>query len=148
MRHPGSNPFQSYGIPSLPERGARGENSQRLRPQTSAQTNKSVFLEPALSKIQFKFVDVTPAPVFSGLKRSHDGMRGRMEVFRSMLIFRRIATTDVPAAQAQAKVYPPITRLQTLFTTSGMRFDVLDLIEMRTASHCFSPMGCCRGSRT
>jgi hypothetical protein len=101
-----------------------------------------------LGKIQFEFVDVTPAPILPGLNRSHDGMLARMEVLGSMLIFGRIATADVPATQAQAKVHPPVAHLQTLFTTSGMRFDVLDLIEMRTLSHCFSPLGGLSGSRT
>ena len=101
-----------------------------------------------LGKIQFELVDVTPAPILPGLDRSHDGMLGRMEVLGSMLIFGRIATTDVPATQTQAKVHPPVAHLQTLFTTSGMRFDVLDLIEMRTLIHRFSPLGGCSGRRT
>ena len=108
----------------------------------------SAFSESTRREIQFEFIDVTPAPIFSGLDRSHDGMRGRMEVFRGVFIFGRIATTDMPAAQAQAKVHPPIARFQTLFTTSGARFDILDLIEMRAVSHGFPPVGCGSGSRT
>src|SRR5881396_943265 len=99
----------------------------------------SAFSESTRREIQFEFIDVTPAPIFSGLDRSHDGMRGRMEVFRGVFIFGRIATTDVPAAQAQAKVHPPIPHFQTLFTTSGARFDILDLIEMGAVSHGFPP---------
>ena len=108
----------------------------------------SAFSESTRGEIQFEFIDVTPAPIFSGLDRSHDGMCGRMEVFRGVFIFGRIATTDMPAAQAQAKVHPPIPHFQTLFTTSAARFDILDLIEMGAGSHCFPPLGCCSGSRT
>src|SRR6266480_5375566 len=105
----------------------------------------SAFSESGGGEIQFEFIDVTPAPSCSGLDRSHDGMRGRMEVFRGVFVFGRIATTDVPAAQAQAKVHPPIPHFQTLFTTSGTRFDILDLIEMGAVSHGFPPFS---GSRT
>ena len=90
---------------------------------------------PVSGKVQFELVDVTPAPILSRLDRSHYRMLGRMEVLGSVFIFRRIATTDVPTAQAEAKVHPPVAHLQTLFTTSRMRFDVLDLIEMSTLAH-------------
>ncbi len=71
-----------------------------------------------------------------------------MEVLRGMLIFRRIATADMPASEAQAKVHPLIAPFETLLTTSGTWFYVLDLIEMRTVNHHFSPLRCCNGSRT
>jgi len=90
---------------------------------------------PVSGKVQFELVDVTPAPILSRLDRSHYRMLGRMEVLGSVFIFRRIATTNVPAAQTQAKVHPPVAHLQTLFTTLGMGFNVLDLIEMRTLAH-------------
>jgi hypothetical protein len=72
-------------------------------------------------------------------------MFGRMEVFGSMFVFGRIATTDVPAAQAQAKVNPPITYLQALFTTLAVWFDILDLVEVSTLSHSLPP--CARWRR-
>jgi hypothetical protein len=90
---------------------------------------------PQSGKVQFEFVNVTPAPILPRLDRSHDRMLGRMEVLGSVFIFRRITTTNVPAAQTQAKVHPPVAHLQTLFTTPGMRFDVLDLVEMSTLAH-------------
>ncbi len=62
-------------------------------------------------------------------------MLGGVKVLRSVFILGRIATTNVPAAQAQAKVHPPIAHLQTLFTAAGMRFHILNLIEMRTFAH-------------
>ena len=66
-------------------------------------------------------------------------MLGRVKVFCGMFILGRIATTNVPAAQAQAKVHPLIAHLQTFLTAMGMRFDVLYLIEMRTLSHRYPP---------
>ena len=134
--------------PRSPELGVRGENSQRLRPRTTVRTDKSVLFGPPLGKIESNFVNVTPAPIFSGLERSHDGMSGRAEVFRGVFILGGIATTDVPAVQAQTKVHPPIALLQTLLTTPSARFDILDLIEMCAVTHCFPPVGCCSGSRT
>src|ERR1700681_1652702 len=69
--------------------------------------------ELVLSKLQFKFVNVTPTPILPGLDRSHDGMLGRVEVFRSMFILGRIATPDVPTAQTQAKVTPRTAHFKT-----------------------------------
>src|ERR1700676_1563671 len=88
-----------------------------------------------LCKIQFDFVDVTPSPSFSGLDGAHDGVLGRVEMFRSVSIFGGVATADVSTLKAQPKVYPTVAHLQALFTAFGMRFDVLDLIEMRALSH-------------
>jgi hypothetical protein len=68
-------------------------------------------------------------------------MLGRVKVFRSVFVLGRIATPDVPATQAQAKMHPLIAHLETFFTSTGMGFDVLDLIEMRTLSHRCPPPG-------
>jgi len=66
-----------------------------------------------------------------------------MEVLGGMLVFRRIATTDVPTAQAHAKMNPAVADLQALFAALWrMRFHVPDLIEMGALSHQFFP-GCC-----
>jgi hypothetical protein len=62
-----------------------------------------------------------------------------MEVLRGVLVLGGVATANVPAAQAQAKVHPPVAHLQTLFTTSGMRFDVLHLVEMCALAHLDCP---------
>jgi hypothetical protein len=93
-----------------------------------------------LGEVQFDFVDVTPTPILPRLDRPHDGMLGRVKVFRGMFILGRIATTDVPATQAQTKMHPLIAHLQAFFATTGMRFDVLYLIEMRALSHRYPPM--------
>jgi len=66
----------------------------------------SAFSESTRGEIQFEFIDVTPAPIFSGLDRSHDGMGGRMEVFPGVFIFGRIATTDMPAASSTGEGAP------------------------------------------
>jgi hypothetical protein len=58
-----------------------------------------------------------------------------------VFVLGRIATTDVAAAQAQTKMHPRIAHLQTFFTTLRMRFDILNLIEMRACRHRCPPMG-------
>jgi len=52
-----------------------------------------------------------------------------------MFVLGGIATADVTATQAQAEVYPAVAHLQTLFTTPGMRFDLLDLIKVSALAH-------------
>jgi hypothetical protein len=54
----------------------------------------------------------------------------------------------VPAFQAQPKVHPPVAHLEALFTALGVRFHVLNLIEMSALSHNVPPLGCRSGSRT
>jgi hypothetical protein len=62
-------------------------------------------------------------------------MLRRMKVLRGVFVFGRIATPNVPATQAQAKMDPPVAHLQAFFTTLGMRFDRFDLIEMSALAH-------------
>src|ERR1700688_3904170 len=57
-------------------------------------------------KLQHDLVDITPAPVLAGLERSHDGMLSRAEVLRGVPVLRLVATADVPACAAQAKMHP------------------------------------------
>jgi len=97
------------------------------------ETQVSLGRSPA--KIQLEFVDETPAPSFAGLDGSHNGVLGRVEVLGGMFVLGGIATADVTATQAQAEVYPAVAHLQTLFTTPGMRFDLLDLIKVSALAH-------------
>lgn len=57
------------------------------------------------------------------------------EVFARVLARRGIATTHVPAAQAQSEVNPPGACLQTFFTTFRGWFHIANLIEMSTLFH-------------
>ena len=51
-------------------------------------------------------VDVAPAPQFVRLEAAHDGVRGLAEVAICVAASRRVATSDVSAAEAQAQVHP------------------------------------------
>ena len=62
-------------------------------------------------------------------------LRG-VEVLRRMLVFGRIAATDVPAFQAQAQMHPGIAKLDALFANMSVCGGELDLFYMRaTLSH-------------
>ena len=62
-------------------------------------------------------------------------MRGFAEVRACVLVLRRVAASDVPAAPAQAKVHPGIAQRQALLTTIGVGLHVADLVEMGTGRH-------------
>jgi hypothetical protein len=62
-------------------------------------------------EIEFEFIDVAPAPVFTGFQGLDYGMLGRMKVLGCVLVLRRIATTDMSAAHAQAQMHPLIVHL-------------------------------------
>jgi hypothetical protein len=47
-------------------------------------------------------IDVTPAPVFTGLKRLDNRVTGSVKMFRGMLVFGGIATANMAADQAFA----------------------------------------------
>jgi hypothetical protein len=76
------------------------------------------------------FVDVTPAPIFARLERSHDGVFCLFEVFGGVLVFRGIAAADVAANFAEAQMNPRVSRLQALLAPIGVRGAVLYLVEV------------------
>lgn len=86
-------------------------------------------------KVQFHLVDVAPAPSLAGLQRLHNRVFGAVEVLRGVLVFRRVAATDMPALQAQPQVHPGVTHLQALFAAFGVRRHWLDLIQMLAGLH-------------
>jgi len=53
------------------------------------------------------------------------------KVFCGVLVFRRIATTNVAAAQTQAQMNPSVAHLEAFFAALGVWFDALDLVEVR-----------------
>jgi hypothetical protein len=57
-------------------------------------------------------------------------MLDAMEMFGRVLILRRIATSDVPAGQAQAQMYPGIANLDAVFADVFVRGSDLYLIQM------------------
>jgi hypothetical protein len=62
-------------------------------------------------------------------------MLGLMKMFGRVLVFGRVAATDVPANHAQPKVHPSVSHLQALFAALGVRLDILDLIQMTAFTH-------------
>jgi hypothetical protein len=58
-------------------------------------------------------------------------MLGRVKVFCGVLVFRRVATADMPAAQTQAEMYPTVAHLEAFFAALGLGFDAANLIDVR-----------------
>jgi hypothetical protein len=75
--------------------------------------------DPLVHVLQYDLVYIAPTPTFTGLEGAHDGMAGAMEMFGGVFAGRLVATADVAALQAQAKVKPITPRLQALFTAFG-----------------------------
>jgi hypothetical protein len=76
--------------------------------------------------LDFHFIDVTPAPVFSRLKGFYDRMMLGVKMFCGVLVFRTIAAADVAAGEAQAQVDPVVAHFQALFAAVGAGRDASD----------------------
>jgi hypothetical protein len=61
-------------------------------------------------------------------------MLDAMEMFGGVFVLRRVATSDVPAGEAQAQMYPGIAHLHALFADAFIRARNLDLIQMLALS--------------
>src|SRR5438552_2693772 len=66
-------------------------------------------------------VDIAPAPVLAGLERGDDRMLRRMVVLGRVLVLRVVATADVAAGPAQAKVHPGVAGCEALLAAGGVR---------------------------
>jgi len=65
-------------------------------------------------------------------------MLRRVKMLGSVLVFRGVAATNVAAGKTKAKVDPRVARFEAFFAAVGLRFDALDLIEVRAGiGHCF-----------
>ena len=78
-------------------------------------------------------IDVAPDPALGGLDRADERVSNVFEVFRRMLVFRRIATSDVAADQAHAQVDPAISHLYALFANMLGGLRKFDFVEMSTS---------------
>jgi hypothetical protein len=78
-----------------------------------------------------QFVNITPDPIFAAFDRAHDGMLGVMEMFRCMLVLRRIAAGNVSADKTHAQMDPGVAGLHAVFATVALRLPHFNLIEMR-----------------
>ena len=58
-----------------------------------------------------------------------------MEMFRCMFVLRGITAAHVSAGETKPEVDPRVPDFQTIFATSGARFDVVDFIEVFTSGH-------------
>jgi hypothetical protein len=92
----------------------------------------SQVVTTAISKIQFDFVDVAPAPAFPWFYGAHDGVLGLVEVFGGVFSFRGVAAADVSAGEAHAQMNPAVTGLEALFAATGMWKHILNLVEVGT----------------
>jgi len=72
-------------------------------------------------------IDKAPHPVFAGLDRLYDGMFGRVEMFRCVLVLGGIATPNVAALAAKPQVHPIIAHFQTFFTSLCVWAHVLNV---------------------
>ena len=71
-----------------------------------------------------------PHPVFAGFDGLHDGMFGRVEMFRCVLVLGRIATPNVTAFTAKPQVHPIIAHFQTFFASVCVRAHILNVAGM------------------
>ena len=62
-----------------------------------------------------------------------------MEMLPGVPALRRVAAADVTADHTKAKMQPVVSSLQTLFTFASMRNHSIDLLEMFTFGHIFTP---------
>ncbi len=88
-------------------------------------------------------VHIAPDPCLSRLNGAHERMLRMMEVFGCVLVLRRVATTNLPAFQAQPQMDPGVTGFHTFFTNMLFRAGNPDLIEMFTLRHLFLPPVLC-----
>jgi hypothetical protein len=103
--------------------------------------------------VEHDFVDVAPAPIFAGLEGLNDRVLGGVEMLCGVTIFRRITAADVPADQAQAKMYPRVAHQEAFLAAFAAGRDFLNFLKVRAClTQCnnlcadFTPV-CCKKSR-
>ena len=71
--------------------------------------DRSVLRSGSIGKIEYHFIEITPAPTFRWIVAFDDRMASRVKMFGCMPIRRIIATADVAARPAQSQVHPAST---------------------------------------
>src|SRR5438132_12193104 len=96
-----------------------------------------------LHGIELNLVDVTPAPVLPRRGGLHDGVAGRVEMLRGVLILGGVAAADMAARQTEPEVHPRFPGCQALFATFRVGRDRPDFLDVRTGlrGHGGSPTG-------
>ena len=68
-------------------------------------------------QIEHYFVDVTPAPALRRIIPLDDGVLGRVEMFRGMLVRGIVTASDMAAGPADPQMQPRTADLQALFAS-------------------------------
>ena len=77
-------------------------------------------------------VSIAPHPGFARFDRTHERVLGLLEVFGGMLVFGRVAASDMTALETQTQVHPGIAGFHALFADVFGGMKDADLIEMGT----------------
>src|SRR6266849_584605 len=89
----GHTPSADCGVTSkglILDHGAK--NSHRRKIREHQEKSRDPVRHLPLYGVELHLVDVAPAPLVTRLGGFHDGVAGGVEVFRRMLILRRVAT--------------------------------------------------------
>ena len=79
------------------------------------------------------FVSVAPHPALARFDGADQRVFALMEVFGRVFVLRRIATSDFPADQAQAQVYPGVAYLYAFLTFVLAGIFEFDLVQVRAS---------------
>jgi hypothetical protein len=71
------------------------------------------------------FVNITPAPVLTGLEGLYEGMVGAVEVLGGVLVLGGVAATNVPTNEADPQMHPGVSTCQAFLTAMRAGCDSL-----------------------
>jgi hypothetical protein len=77
-------------------------------------------------------VHITPHPGFAGLNGTDQGVLRLVEMLRSMLVLRRIATSNVSTNEAHAQMNPRVSHFDAFLANVSPGCSELDLVEVAT----------------
>ena len=83
-------------------------------------------------KVEHLFVHVAPTPGLARLYRTYDRMLSIVEVLRRMLVLRRIATPDVTATEANAKMHPAVAGFHAILANATRRLKIFRMADVLT----------------
>lgn len=109
------------------------------RPQNRSQesrAHRNQLLPAQLSRKDL--VHVAPHPRFSRFNRADEWVLAAMEMLGRMFIFRRIATADVAAFQAQTQMHPRVSKFDALFANVLVGAGNRNLIQVGALAHVVS----------
>lgn len=89
----------------------------------------------AIGQIVCDLVHIAPAPVLAGFNGPDHWMMQGMEVLSGVLIFGRIAATDMAAGETDSQMYPSVAGFHAIFTNMAGRLEITGLLEMTAGLH-------------